>query len=347
MKQKVKKQATYALKQQLQLVEKKRVAEELSRKLASFDKQNELLKIALRSRCGNKNETTHNYFKNSIRKESVSNNNNALKRSVIKFFPSMPALFDQNSVKIIKETSLHGTFGKINIVKLTNLDNVLASQKVISLETSSEADILAELKIMHAVSGHRLFPYCYGYVKPNLLISQYLGEFSEIDCPLVHTIRNCMGSSKLGKYQWVSVAAQVIEGIQFLHALMILHNDIKSDNVILCGSTLTNVKIIDFGKATLITNPVVYNLSESASARYNEKHTYLAYELRNGKFTKQSVLTDVYSFGYMLKYIGYYGHFDFLYNTGRQMKTMEPRKRLSLSNALETFKEFLNTYSFA
>ena len=48
------------------------------------------------------------------------------------------------------------------------------------------------------------------------------------------------------------------------------------------------VKIIDFGKCTLVTDPIIYDLSPTQSARYNDKHRYLAHELRNIPHSKQT-----------------------------------------------------------
>ena len=64
------------------------------------------------------------------------------------------------------------------------------------------------------------------------------------------------------------------------------HNDIKADNIIVCPCL--KPKIIDFGKATLKTEPVVYNLSKEETEKYNCYHRHLAYEFRNILPSKQS-----------------------------------------------------------
>ena len=84
---------------------------------------------------------------------------------------------------------------------------------------------------MHAISGHLLFPYCFGFVKPNIIISQFLGELSADGAVITTTILKVMTLKKFCKYQWILFCSQVIEGIEFLHGLTILHNDIKADNV--------------------------------------------------------------------------------------------------------------------
>ena len=83
------------------------------------------------------------------------------------------------------------------------------------------------------------------------------------------------------------------------------------------------VKLIDFGKTTHVTQPVMYNLDEANRKIYNEKHRYLAHELRNIPHSKQSVATDIYSIGYLIKYVGYYEDISFLYDLSRSIKTVE------------------------
>ena len=109
-----------------------------------------------------------------------------------------------------------------------------------------------------------------------------------------------------------------------LHDIGVLHNDIKANNVIIQNNMTITVKIIDFGKATLKSTPIVYKLNKDQQEQYNRKHRYLAHELRNSTTTVQSELTDTYSIGYMFKYIGYFENFSFLKEIGRKMKTTSP-----------------------
>ena len=125
-----------------------------------------------------------------------------------------------------------------------------------------------------------------------------------------------------------------------MHAIGILHNDLKLNNIVLHGKQLELLKVIDFGKVTLITSPVTYNLNSEEKMRYNKYHSYLAYELCNVPNAKQSVLTDTYSVGYCLKHIGHDCE-QFLLDTGRKMKTPSPSDRLQLQDALSLLKTYL------
>ena len=177
------------------------------------------------------------------------------------------------------------------------------AQNVLSLDKCSELSVIAEAAILHLISGHSFFPYCYGFQRPNMIFLEILGQFKD-DCIDLCTRKTIIGKCQVSKCQQVSIARQVLEEISFLHQLTILHNDIKADNVILLGEIRTAVKIIDFGKSTLLSNPLKYSLNHAKRIKYNKYHRHLPYELRNKTNTYQSVLTDTYSVGYMFQLIG-------------------------------------------
>ena len=87
----------------------------------------------------------------------------------------------------------------------------------------------------------------------------------------------------------------VISAIRFLHNKNILHNDIKSDNIVVdeCGPKAV---LIDFGKACFIKEAVKYFLSPEEKSRYKKEHPHIAPDLRDGH-CNQSKSTDIFSFG--------------------------------------------------
>ena len=144
----------------------------------------------------------------------------------------------------------------------------------------------------------------------------------------------------------MSIARQVLERISFLHQLTILHNDIKADNVILLEEFRAAVKIIHFGKSTLLSSPLKYSLNYAERMKYNKYHRHLAYELRNETNIYQSVSTDTYSIGYMFQLVGAFEKFDFFENEGKQMKSRSPIRRMSIDAADKELKKFIQSYTF-
>ena len=229
------------------------------------------------------------------------------------------------------DSEYRGTFGSIAVTRLTFVNDLVAIKRV-SMDFSENVDIVSEVRTMHALNGHPLFPHCFGYVLPNLLVFQLLGRYENGTL----TVQTVDKLNDAGNDNLCHISYQIVEGISYLHELGLLHNDIKGNNIIIHKS---QVKIIDFGKVTLVTNPVIYDLDESERKTYNIKHRYLAHELRNTPRSPQTVLTDTYSVGYVIKYLGFEHRCDDLYTIGRKMKSVSVRERMSLSVALSSIKE--------
>jgi len=98
---------------------------------------------------------------------------------------------------------------------------------------------------------------------------------------------------------WIDIIKGILCGLEHLHSKQhILHNDLKSDNVVLGHNTLNSIQpvIIDFGKACKISEGDFYTLSETEKEAYKLYHSHIAPDLRDG-VSKQSVLSDIYAFG--------------------------------------------------
>ena len=53
----------------------------------------------------------------------------------------------------------------------------LVALKRIAMEFSDKLDIMAEIRTLHALAGHPLFPHCFGYILPNVIVIQLLGRY--------------------------------------------------------------------------------------------------------------------------------------------------------------------------
>ena len=92
-----------------------------------------------------------------------------------------------------------------------------------------------------------------------------------------------------------------------MHLKNILHNDIKTNNVLLKSKEGNWIpKLMDMGKVILKSEPEVYRLSPSRTEKYNKKYPHLADELRNISGAKISfaifIHLDIFLRIYLLKY---------------------------------------------
>ena len=105
----------------------------------------------------------------------------------------------------------------------------------------------------------------------------------------------------------VQILVGVCNGLDAIHKKGYLHNDLKCDNIVLSDCIPYSEDtpsvwpiIIDFGKARPIQSLKRYKLTVVEQEEHIKIYTHLAPELIRGS-CPQSVLTDVYSLGCIIK----------------------------------------------
>jgi len=98
-------------------------------------------------------------------------------------------------------------------------------------------------------------------------------------------------------------AAEVLEVLQWLHEHDVVHRDVKPENVLISGDG--HVKMIDFGTAKLLRNPIKLGLDDEDEGGKRPRRKgfkeflgtpeYMAPETINNKFADQRA--DLWSFG--------------------------------------------------
>ena len=227
-----------------------------------------------------------------------------------------------------------GQFGEIKLAKIKTLD-VMVAAKVPKVNVSRKL-ILAETVVLMTLSGHVNFPFCFGILLENVILMEYFGSCdagSWKNCPNFSQKQHSHMTVNESKY----ICKGILNAVIYLHKKKILHNDIKADNVVIANE----VKMIDFGKATMLSSPLIYNIVPGSNEcnMYNTRHRHIAYELRNIPGTKQSVKTDIYSVGYMFKHAAARISYDPIIELGRLMKR-DIESRISAENALEKLLRF-------
>ena len=186
----------------------------------------------------------HIIMKQSNMGQGNGSNREAAKRSVVNHLVSLPTMLRSCSLSILLESEYRGTFGSISVARLTFMKDLVALKRI-SMDFSDNLDIMAELRTIHALAGHPLFPHCFGYVLPNVIVLQLLGRY-ENGVLTVETVDKLKMVDEAIKNSYLcQISYQIIEGIRYMHQLGLLHNDIKGNNAIIYNQ---QVKIVDFGK---------------------------------------------------------------------------------------------------
>ena len=204
-----------------------------------------------------------------------------------------------------------GTFGKCTKMIFCSTE---VAVKTTTLHSYSHKDIMFEAFVMTKVCcGHPNLPLFIGVcdqldgISKPLLVSKFYSVAGEPRTLHQHLIRE----SKLYTTGAVNDLARILlgvcHGVEAVHQKGYLHNDLKCDNVVLSDCVPYMEKaptvwpvIIDFGKAKPLSSPKSYKLNQAEMEQYLHRYTHLAPELIKGLHT-QSILTDVYSLGHIVK----------------------------------------------
>ena len=127
--------------------------------------------------------------------------------------------------------------------------------------------------MINHVGDHRPLPVLYGQVTKGeklKLVTQFHEEKGQI-----LTLLTAIKKKKLDKPLWLDIVKETCERFRHVHIREILHNDLKSNNVVLKkqNEVQWNPVIINLGKARLITDPkLLLFLTASSQKLYVRTH---------------------------------------------------------------------------
>ncbi|XP_020915397.1 probable CTD kinase subunit alpha homolog [Exaiptasia diaphana] len=132
---------------------------------------------------------------------------------------------------------------------------------------------------------------------------------------------------------WLDVLIQITKAIDYIHKAGVLHNDLKSNNVVLHQNDDSKLKavVIDFGKASFIADGYV------SSQCSNKRH--IAPE------PEKSTASDIYSLGCIIKdafgLVKVLGQIPLLQDVYRKCREVSPIKRPTATSVFKSLRSCL------
>ena len=184
-------------------------------------------------------------------------------------------------------------------------------------------ELLYEARIITKLGDHPGLPPIYdvcSQMQPFRLVMQFHGDKRDNSSLTI--------SSVLSRKMRIS---NIARALQHVHKVGFMHNDIKANNVILnrVDATLTrcNQVLIDFGKSLPLTGLKGPNvMSEKQQIKYTKDFPHIAPEIVTGK-NRQSIESDIYSFGKMTDIIFLKANLGRLHEVFRKTLDVDPKKR--------------------
>lgn len=171
--------------------------------------------------------------------------------------------------------------------------------------TNKHDSVFALEAVLTSQLCHPNLPWLYGVVehgmKKMLLLSFHdiNGESLTLQKALQHDYKKIEFDITL--IDWKTILIGMVAALKYLHDRGILHNDIKSDNIVIdnkCGAYQSIM--IDLGKGCYTQYGKMYKLSKQQRLKYATDHPQIAPDLRDG-LCKQCELSDVYSLGRVIQ----------------------------------------------
>ena len=138
---------------------------------------------------------------------------------------------------------------------------------------------------------------------PWLIVSLFY-RINQRNTTLFAMLNSANNEFGLGKFDGLSIILQLSNALKYLHDHKVLHNDIKTDNVMITKDPLHfKPTLIDFGKACSFTDAKSKQLSQESKIVYRTRHAHIAPEIVDG-ISKQSAASDIYALGRVILKVG-------------------------------------------
>ncbi|XP_071788583.1 uncharacterized protein [Asterias amurensis] len=194
-----------------------------------------------------------------------------------------------------------------------------------------------EVRILSLLSEHDSFPNLHGTIEVDqfrAVAMQFIGDEALAKCLTLGEALEGSRRLTLDPADWRSIAMNVVDGIKHMHSEGLLHNDIKTDNILMSYDAPTHLwraYVIDVGVATTTINPRNYVLTSDEKKTYRRFHRHIPPEMVDDA-KPQSTKSDIFQLGWVLYFIGKLGAVTILEQLGDKCKSPDPSQRPELTH---------------
>lgn len=216
--------------------------------------------------------------------------------------PSTVRLIVWTEVKKSKSRNFigKGAFAKCFVAQMASLKVCL---KILYAGTKYKSLLVRESRILSELCHFNL-PWIHGFCDDSghtaiiMTFHAYCGRDTSLH--IYAALHDAKARRDLNRNNWEQILIGCVSALCYLQTKNILHNDIKSDNILIekMAPTFSVIRavLVDFNKACYLNEAQLYKLSTAEKIKYTKDHPQIAPEVRNG-YQNQSFASDVYSMG--------------------------------------------------
>ena len=205
-----------------------------------------------------------------------------------------------NPVEIVRTEKSRGC-ATFSVCYLAYYRSILVAVKEFRMNSNKsrsevKRELLREARMVNHLGAHQNLPLLFGVLIKGEQLMPIMQFHRERGKSV--TLSVAIKKKKLVKSEWLDIIKGVCEGLNHVHRCEILHNDLKSNNVVVeKRNDMWNPVIIDFGKPHFISDPKPQmSLTASGQESYKRHYLHIAPEIVAGS-GRQSIQSDVFSLG--------------------------------------------------
>ena len=143
--------------------------------------------------------------------------------------------------------------GKLDFFKTLGVHCAVKKQKHLE---QNLFNAVRETRVLAVLKGCKFFPYVYGVINNTSLVVETLTDVNNYN---VLTVYKAKAEGIVSVGQWLNICHEIALGLNFMHCKSLLHNDLKTNNILLKPTTMLSycTKIIDMRMMTKKSEPKI------------------------------------------------------------------------------------------
>ena len=151
--------------------------------------------------------------------------------SINQSFQAKVTEFSKNDLVLSSSKLGQDVFGAVRMGKLKSFQQQVSVKEIVYKHSSAKLHTYVEAKFMVLLNGHKSFPLFFGWIKPNMLIMEFIGS-GLIQSPTLKVMLEEEDRFPIDKKSWPLLLVDICDAVKYMHDKGVLHNDLHARNIL-------------------------------------------------------------------------------------------------------------------